>query len=1598
MISKNLDLKAIKLSDIKENKGEKIESISKKDIAIIGISGRFPFAENINEFWENLREGKDCVREFPAYRREDADKVLTGRGILQKDIAYYEGAYFDDVDKFDYSFFRLSPKEAGLMDPNQRIFLEEVWKTIEAAGYGGQKLTGSRTGIYIGFSSDFGESYSNLIRETDSSVTDLALPGNIKSIIASRIAYLLDLKGPSITVDTACSSSLTAVHLACQGIRNGECELAIAGGIKVNLMPVKGLEEGLGIEATEGRAKTFDDSSDGTGFGEGVAVILLKPLKKAIEDNDFIHAVIKGSAVNQDGASVGITAPNSVAQQDVIVRAWKDAGINPENIAFIEAHGTGTKLGDPIEIEGMTMAFEKFTKKKQFCAVGSVKTNMGHPDHAAGIIGLAKAIMAIEHREIPPSLHFKKPNHKIDFANSPVYVNDRLNAWKGGEQPMRCGISSFGLSGTNCHMILEEYISDKKVSEVKEGINNKHVITLSAKSETALVNLIQNYLEFIKAEVQTKSDLEDFCYTANTGRWHYNYRLAFITESKADFLDKLQKVSISGLDAIGDNDIFYGKYRVVLSDEQKKTENDVTAKNIREFTEAANSKLIKLQAGHNEELLRELCSAYVRGGQADWELLYKGQNHKKAVLPVYPFEKKRCWFNRTEKLRRAATEQILHPLMEKLVVESMESDIFETVYSVDKHWVLYEHRVAGRCVVPGTTYLELAREIGKRYYGDSLIELKNILFLTPLIVDDGQEKKVQTIVKNKDNIIEFGVLSRETESGNWVKHAEGIISKSADNNVPSVYNLRELKQRLGNTKEIDYNDIQTDGVEGGPRFKNMQKIYMGTGEALAYLELPKEFSADLNDYLLHPALMDSAVNMANHSIGNGLYLPLSFKRFRIWGNTPSGIYSYLRKKSLDTVNAETASFDITILNDAGEVLVEVNDFTIKKVHEAEIKKMAGSSSAYYKIGWKQKRIHDRTAESKNGTYLVFKGTQGLSLQLLEKLQSLDKKVIEVEIGESFKRINEASYIIGNNEKDYNLLINFIQDTDISKILHMSSMSCDNGITDITDLNEALRKGVYSIFNLTRAMVNNKKNDDVGLYLISDMVNEVSLEENKINPDGAALFGLGKVIAEEYPKMRVRCIDIDENVSADDIMSELQAKETLSFVAYRNGIRYVEEFREAETDELTGNDVKIQENGVYIITGGLGGLGLEVSKYISSQKNVTLCLINRSGMPNEKEWDGILEKAVDKKLCSRISAIKQIRAAGSEVNIYSSDVSSIEKTEAVLNDIRKKYGVINGIIHCAGVAGDGFLIRKETNVFDSVLFPKVLGTWVLDNLTKNDSLDFFVLFSSISSIFGAEGQGDYTAANAYLDSYAAYRNKLGRRTLSINWPQWKEAGMAVDFGVSDTGLFKGITTNKAIQVLEELLGCGVARIIPGELNYNVIASLGEELPLDISPGIKKIIEKQQGQHYKKQPEIKNTVNHDVLLKGNGSEGRTDIEIKIAEAWGSVLGLSEIDINDNFYDMGGDSIRATRLLKELEKDFEGIIDISDIFTYPTISEMSGYIKSKTESKIERKTEGKAERKSTPAPTANEDIDAILGSIARGEISIDEAEKLMELGEKK
>lgn len=1223
-----------------------------RDIAIIGISIKFPMADDIHGFWSNIRNKVDCIGELPKNRKVDADNFLNMLNVPQKNIKYVEAAYLKDLDKFDNNFFRISPKEANMMEPSQRLFLEVGFEAIEDSGYGGEALKGSNTGVYVGYSSDLRTNYAKLLLESNTPSLEVAIPGNLASLIPNRLSFFLDLKGPSMIIQTACSSSLVAVHTACKALRNEECDMAIAGGVKIDILPLES-EFKMGIEAEDGRTKAFDDRGDGSGVGEGIAAIVLKPLNKAIEDGDNIYAVIKGSCINQDGTAASITVPNVESQKEVVIKAWESARINPETISYIEAHGTGTKLGDPIEIDGITAAFKQYTDKKQFCAISSIKTNMGHLYESAGVAGLVKAIMALQYRELPPMIHFERPNARINFVNSPIYINTKLRKWKTKDYPRRCGVSSFGIGGTNCHVVLEEA---PKVERKSLSNNEKlKLLALSAKNENALKELANKYIENFNKIKQF--DLEDICYTANTGRGHYNCRVALLVKNHDEFKKMLNVIKRGNFEGIDSPQIYYGKHDIVSASKKVLGKEEITEETKIRLNVSAKSKLTSFikENKKDNDALKDICNLYIQGADIEWKDLYYGEDVRRVSIPTYPFEKNRCW-------------------------------------------------------------------------------------------------------------IEFSNAKKE-----------------------------------------------------------------------------------------------------------------------------------------------------------------------------ERKQLTNADSFYSNIRWVAKRlqINDKSMEHKS--ILIFKDMLGLGAELATRLKGEGKNVIEVEFGEVFEKLGTDKYMITGKEEEYEKLMKELECEELSQILHMSSIAEKDNINSVEELDEELNTGVMSLFLLIKAIGKNNLKQAMDIILVGKNAYEVTKKEEYLKPTNATLFGLSKTISNEYSNLKCRCIDIDEQLSCDELIAELKNGQNTFNIAYRNGVRYIEEISSVNIMDFSENNISIKEGGIYIITGGTGGIGLEVCKYLASKNKVKLALINRSILPPREQWDEIIKRAENKKICRAIETIIEIEENGSQVTCYSEDITNTSNMRRILNTLREKYGRINGIIHGAGIAGDGFIFSKKYETFKKVLLPKVHGTWILNHLTQSDNLDFFIMFSSEASILGLPGQGDYTAANSYMDSFSEYRNKKGYKTLAINWPIWNETGMSVDNGVDMNTIFKSISTKQGIETFEELLKRNIARVIVGEWNYNeeILNILQTNLSLEVKKKMKVLKEHAQPDKNKEKKSIS------VRLKGREDGSYSETEKMIAQAWAEVLGFEELNIYDSFYELGGDSLLAFKLVNNISKLLNRDINIAEIFNFTSIFDFASYL---------------------------------------------------------
>lgn len=1560
-------------TELTKSRVVKEEHFRDDDIAVIGVSGKFGSSESLEDLWKVFENGTDCIRELSKSRKKDVRAYLDSLSF-DGDAEYIKAAYLEDISGFDWKFFGVSPREAIMMDPAQRLMLECAYHAAEDAGYGGERLKGSKTGVFIGYSNDFDTDYNSIIAASDGTQKELAITGNIKSVIAGRISYFLNLKGPSLLVDSACSSSLTAVHAACSAIQKHECDTAIAGGINIILLPLK--NNGSVLLSGDERTKTFDNNSDGTGRGEGVGALVLKRFRKAVLDGDYVYAVIRGSCVNQDGTTAGITVPNPASQEEAVAKAWQKAEATPDSFGYMEAHGTGTRLGDPIEVTGLERAMRHGTKKIQFCGIGSAKTNMGHLDNASGILSLIKVILMLKHKKLPPTLHFNYPNREIAFERSPLFVSDQLKDWES-TGVRRCGVSSFGLSGTNCHMVLEEGPQLQKHLPSESG--KRYIFTLSAKYREGVETLVSDYIEYLREAGDWS--LEQLCYIVNTGRGHYEFRLALIVSDGRELLGNLLRLRKNGLKTEESMGIYYGEYKIVSGNPRNRDLIERTKEEIAQLrSEAAElMKGIKESGsiGGNKRIFEQLIKLYVKGAELEWFNIYKRYMIQKIPLPLYPMDRKRCWFS-AEKPREGMFKPVrIHPLIEELGADSSKIRIFKSVFDADTCWTLKEHMVNDKYVMPGTAYIEIIRKIAADYYGFHAISLSDLIFMHPLAV--GQNKREARMIFTT---LDDGILieiesreakSREQESSRWQMHAKGYLKQAVtEGRIHSA--LSDIKQRCKKVGLNDSGNTVEHFVKTGARWNNLRELRLGENELLAYLKLDNGYMDSDREYRLHPALLDRAVNVGIGFIGQGQYLPWFYKELIIYDEIPDAVYSHIIRKDNLGSGSEAVAFEVVLMREDGSIAAVSKEYIVKRIINSN-----RFEHMLHKMQWVHTPMSlqvqmESKEEGEREEILFIKNSNPLLSDYAANLQKQGYRVTVLEFGEHFVKLNENEYRIPM-EPDHEVFADLLEKRNYRKIIHggIALQIKDKGLWDTTE--SYLNCGVRNLFHLLKNMVARKTRKEVEIILLISNSCSITGEEAYINPFATALDGIGKVIPQEYTTIKCRCVDIGDGISYNELEKEIFTGQKNYMTAYRENKRYIQELvRVFASEGNTGMD-KLKENGVYIITGGLGGIGLEIAKRIVSERNVVLYLIGRTLLYERDNAD----KPVSSGRYEKIRILEELRNSKSKVTALRADVANEESLREAINRIHSEHGLINGIFHCAGVPGKGYIFNKTGEDFDQVIKAKIHGTIALDKLTKEDPLDFFLLFSSVSSVFGKAGQSDYTAASAFLNGYGDYRRRLGRgRTIIIHWPAWEEVGMAFDNQALDTeSLFLPMKKNTALDLLFYILGGQEESVIVGRLNEDQIGQLSGNESFRLEKGIQK--ENPASKAPKDSENSSADTDYEVHLEDQHYRGK-NIGGIVEAIWKEVLLLETLGLNDSFSDLGGDSILATDLVRRMNQAFPDAIDIMDVFTYPTVNQMTAYIEGKSNEKTARNTES----------PESDDLEELLQKLSKGEITRSDIEK--------
>ncbi|WP_299608347.1 SDR family NAD(P)-dependent oxidoreductase [uncultured Aquimarina sp.] len=1287
---------------------------SKEDIAIIGLSGRYPDANNIPEFWENLKNGKDSItNKLPPRLRIDAsDKT-------------FWGGFIEEAETFDPLFFQISPREAEKMDPQTRLFLEESWNCVEDSGYKISQLSkDEKVGVFAGvFWTDY-----QLYRVQKGNKP--IYPSSFVSLVANTVSSCFGFKGPSIGLDTQCSSSLTAIHLACNSIRNRESSVAIAGGVNLTSHPSKysWLSNSLFL-SSKGRCESFGEGGDGYVPGEGVGVILLKTLSKAIKDGDQIYGVIKGTAINHDGRSTGFTVPNPKAQSEVIKEAISKAGVLPEDFSYIEAHGTGTSIGDPIEMSGLKGAFK--TDKKQYCSLGSVKSNIGHCESAAGISGVTKVLLQMKYKKLVPSLHSSTLNSKIDFKNSAFVVQQKLQKWSTPDNKSRlAGVSSFGAAGSNAHVIIEEF----KCQDKKKNDNFKNgLVVLSAKNANSLKKQVSNLAKFLSEN--KKSRLIDIAYTLQTGREEMEERLAFVVSDKEDLAIKLSKY------LEGDLDGFYC--------------NNVRKNN--RLTDDITIDTIKQDPLTSKEEISVIAQKWVSGINIDWELLYANEDPKRISLPSYPFTKKKYWIPQ-ESINRSVE---IHPLIHQNT-SNLTEQRFTSWYSITDFFIR-DHKINNDHILPGVVYLQMALIAGTLSTDKKITQLSNIYWLKPFIgTDTNQEINIRLYYREQS--LSFDVYSgshKEIHCKGNIDTKEKTFSKSIDPN--------KIKTRL--PKSIDksayYEMFKEKGFDYGSNFKGIDKVYYSKTEALSKIKFSSE---DENQRIL--GIIDSAfqtcASLYFNREENMIFIPYRIEQINLYEKLPSKVWCHVTSRLQSENNDRKNISDLEIYDKKGELLIEIKGFCSlaipSKKKPDQDKVLKEDKIHLFDYVWREKSLVDHKNDLQNDNsklIIVAGGTPDLCDKLKESL------VLNVE------------YISEYYDEE------------------------DCFIT----LLEKIKERKHPKENLDIVLI--YENQDYLKYgFVSGLFKTANLENPKIN---------GKTIG--FDNLSLKNFGFISNV-IDTEVAFLSEE-----IRYKAGKR---EIKKIEPWQLPSNSTTVpvlKKGGVYVITGGAGGLGEIFASYLNQFKNTTLILIGRSELDNKKK--------------EKLSGLHSYE-------YFQCDISNKDEVSKLIPYIVAEYGKIDGVIHSAGVIKDSFILKKTKNEVAKVLSPKIRGIKNLDELTKNESLDFFVIFSSLAGVTGNIGQADYASANAYMDNYASYRNELVSRdlrkgkTISINWPLWKDGGMQISEQsekiLKEKWGFSPLKKIDGINVFNELLSnkSGQCLVVYGNKNKINQNFLGKINKVEISP--------------------------------------------------------------------------------------------------------------------------------------------------------------------
>lgn len=1463
------------------------------EIAVIGMSIRTSGATNWREFWNNLALSKESLRFM-------TDKELIDAGMDQAVIndKNYVNCTTDVANKesFDSKFFGYSNDEAKMMYPGHRFFHECVWEALEDAGYIPENIN-EPVGIYAGAGEDIiWKSYVNLSAESQKVNNFFLNTINNKDYLSTLVSYKLGLRGPSMAINTACSTSLVAIHTACKALIFGETRMALAGASSLVTASEKGYiyEEGS-IVSKDGHCRAFDKDSTGTVNGEGTGVVVLKRLKDAIEDKDNIYAIIKGSAVNNDGnKKVGFTAPSIEGQVACIKMAQKFSRVEPDTISYVEAHGTGTKLGDSIEIEALNIAFNNNTDSS--CPIGSVKTNIGHLDTASGVAGFIKTVLSIKNKKIPASLHFNESDSNINFAGGPFYVNNKLADWKSKDsEPLRAAINSFGVGGTNAHLIVEE------APTIAKNLNEKghNLLVLSAKTTTSLQSYFDKLIKFVATEEDL--NLSDMCYTFQTARQNFENRIAVSFKNKSELLQKLEQIVASQktfdkLKNVQNSVVFVfpgqgSQYRNMGLDLYKS--NPV-------FKEYMDNGFQYLSKTTNIDFKEILFSKDLESAVSDINLTSNAQ--PLIFLIEYALAKLIMSYGITP------SYMIGHSIGEYAAACISGLFTFEQALKL----VVKRGELMGELPKGSMISVSIDALSAQSYLNDE-ISLAAINGPSQVVFsgnDDAIEKLTARLAEN-----DLPYIKLHTSHAFHSNMQDSILEKFANEfidfefnkiQIPFISNITGEIIRIDEAASGDYwtkqlrNTVMfSKGISNLMLEDNIVFIEVGAGSSLS--GLIKQHKSEKNIQTIN--VLKSAKSQDNdmlfflESLGRMWQYGLNVKWKELYANEER------RRISLPTYAFDQTKFTAEI--DHHKMFNERNQITINNLEDS-----------FYFPSWKRSVLNaNTTKELKNRNFLVFCDHSELSKAVIDEMQEKGNTVIQVLIGTDYIKHSSNQFSIDPlRTEQYEQLFQDLETTGIliSDIMYLWSLNLASQTIALAEEDLEFNLAYFSVGRILKSW---KNGTDRNIFIFTNALYSV-LGNEKVNYGNSLMLGLIKTVPLENQIPAINIDIVSENW--DSTLVKSLVTEVLStgvdsdrIVAFRLGRRWVQEFQSSH-QSMVDNETQLKNNGLYLLTGGLGKMGFVLAKHLITKYEANVVLLGRTDLGAITDNEDI-----------RLKRFNELKKLNPSTSYISADVSCSKNFNAAFGQNKDLMHSLNGIIHLS--RGDDndldFIDYLSADKTINMLAPKVNGIENLYNTFKNSNLDFIWMASSLSATYGTMGLSAYISSNTYLEYFAL--SKSGNLKC-VEFP-------AINFEENFPSRKHNVLfPAEVIEVFEKTLEFQ---------DSNIIYVSKEDINLTLNL-FNKTSHKLLGQENKSSAE-KIERPH---LQTDYMDAKTDVEKKLKLIFEDFFEIIDIGVQDDFFELGGDSLRAMVFLKKINKEFNIEISISDFFTNKNIQGIANLIEEK------------------------------------------------------